>query len=61
MNNKIIIINGPNFNILEEREQWQYGSTTFQNIKENCNHKSKELDLTIDFSQSNIEGELDHW
>ena len=58
MTNKIIIINGPNLNLLGEREQSQYGSTTFQKIKENCNHKSKELDLTIDFSQSNIEGEL---
>ncbi len=58
MSNKIIIINGPNLNLLGEREQSQYGSTTFQKIKENCNDKSKELDLTIDFAQSNIEGEL---
>ena len=58
MNNKIIIINGPNLNLLGEREQSQYGSTSFQKIKENCNNKSKELHLTIDFAQSNIEGEL---
>ena len=58
MNNKIIIINGPNLNLLGEREQSQYGSTTFQKIKEDCKDKSKELDLIIDFAQSNVEGEL---
>ena len=36
MNNKIIIINGPNLNLLGEREQSQYGSTTFDQLKENC-------------------------
>jgi len=33
MNNKIIIINGPNLNLLGEREQSQYGSVTFDNLK----------------------------
>ena len=36
MNNKIIIINGPNLNLLGEREQSQYGSVTFKQLKENC-------------------------
>ena len=36
MSNKIIIINGPNLNLLGEREQSQYGSTTFNQLKENC-------------------------
>jgi len=58
MNNKIIIINGPNLNLLGEREQSQYGSTTFDELKENCLKKSKELGLEVDFAQSNIEGEL---
>ena len=58
MNNKIIIINGPNLNLLGEREQSQYGSITFKELKENCLKKSKELGLNIDFTQSNIEGEL---
>ena len=58
MNNKIIIINGPNLNLLGEREQSQYGSTTFNELKENCINKSKELGLVVEFSQSNIEGEL---
>ena len=58
MNNKIIIINGPNLNLLGEREQSQYGSTTFEQLKENCINKGKEIGLEIDFDQSNIEGEL---
>ena len=58
MNNKIIIINGPNLNLLGEREQSQYGSITFKELKEKCENKSKELGITIKFIQSNIEGEL---
>jgi len=58
MNNKIIIINGPNLNLLGEREQSQYGSITFGELKENCVNKSKELGLNIEFIQSNVEGEL---
>ena len=58
MNNKIIIINGPNLNLLGEREQSQYGSITFEKLKENCLNKSKELGLIVEFAQSNVEGEL---
>jgi len=58
MNNKIIIINGPNLNLLGEREQSQYGSITFDKLKENCRKKSEELGLEAEFSQSNIEGEI---
>ena len=58
MNNKIIIINGPNINLLGEREQSQYGSITFDKLKENCLKKSKELGLEVEFVQSNIEGEI---
>ena len=58
MNNKIIIINGPNINLLGEREQSQYGSITLDELKENCLDKSKDLGLTLEFAQSNIEGEL---
>ena len=58
MNNKIIIINGPNINLLGEREQSQYGSINFDELKENCLKKSKELNLELEFIQSNIEGEL---
>ena len=58
MNNKIIIINGPNLNLLGEREQSQYGSTTLEQLKENCLKKGKEIDIEIEFAQSNVEGEL---
>ena len=58
MTNKIIIINGPNLNLLGEREQSQYGSINFEKLKENCQKKSKELSLEVEFAQSNVEGEL---
>ena len=58
MNNKIIIVNGPNLNLLGEREQSQYGSLTFKKLKENCLQKSKEIGIELEFTQSNIEGEL---
>ena len=58
MNNKIIIINGPNLNLLGEREQSQYGSTTFDQLKQNCSKKAKEIGLDIEFVQSNVEGEI---
>ena len=58
MNNKIIIINGPNLNLLGEREQSQYGSITFEDLKDNCFKKSNEIGIELDFTQSNIEGEL---
>ena len=58
MINKIIIINGPNLNLLGEREQSQYGSITFEKLKENCLKKAKELNIKLDFTQSNIEGEI---
>ena len=47
MNNKIIIINGPNLNLLGEREQSQYGSITFDELKENCLSKAKELNINF--------------
>ena len=58
MNNKIIIINGPNLNLLGEREQSQYGSTTFDQLKENCLKESNKIGTELEFAQSNIEGEL---
>ena len=58
MNNKIVIINGPNLNLLGEREQSQYGSITFEKLKNNCLNKSKELNINLEFYQSNIEGEI---
>ncbi len=58
MSKKILIINGPNLNLLGEREQSQYGTITLDKIKENCLKKTQELGLVLDFKQSNIEGEV---
>ena len=58
MSNKIIIINGPNLNLLGEREQSQYGSITFEKLKADCLKKAKELNINMEFFQSNIEGEI---
>tara|TARA_B100000674_G_scaffold461251_1_gene440040 strand:+ start:338 stop:778 length:441 start_codon:yes stop_codon:yes gene_type:complete len=58
MSNKIIIINGPNINLLGEREQSQYGTITFDKLKANCLKKANELNLNLEFYQSNIEGEI---
>ena len=55
---KIIIINGPNLNLLGEREQTQYGSKDYEYLKEICLNRSKELGIEIDIKQSNIEGEI---
>ena len=55
---KILIINGPNINLLGEREQSQYGSITIDQLRENCIRKAQEIDLNLEFAQSNVEGEL---
>ena len=56
--NNILIINGPNLNLLGEREQSQYGSITFDSLRKTCLEKSKELRISLEFLQSNIEGEI---
>ena len=58
MKNNIVVINGPNLNLLGEREQSQYGSETYDELKSNCLKYSKTLEINIQFSQSNIEGEI---
>ena len=58
MSNNIVIINGPNLNLLGEREQSQYGSVTFDELKKNCLKRAKELNINLDFIQSNVEGEI---
>ena len=58
MNNKIIIINGPNINLLGEREQSQYGSISFDKLKKTCLDKINELSMSGEFFQSNVEGEI---
>ena len=58
MNNKIVVINGPNINLLGEREQSQYGSISFDNLKKICLDKINELSMKGEFFQSNVEGEI---
>ena len=58
MMNKIIILNGPNLNLLGEREKEKYGNVTLENIETNCKDFAKKNDLDLSFFQSNIEGEL---
>ena len=58
MSNNIIVINGPNLNLLGKREQSQYGAITFEQLKESCQAKAKELNVNLEFYQSNIEGEI---
>ena len=58
MSLNILFLNGPNLNLLGEREQSQYGSITFDKLKENCLQKAKEIQLNLVFEQSNVEGEI---
>jgi len=61
MSIKILFINGPNLNLLGEREQSQYGTVTYKELKELCVKKSNELNIKLEFVQSNIEGEIVTW
>ena len=56
--NKILIINGPNLNLLGEREQSQYGKEDYKFLVEICKKKSKELKIDLEIKQSNLEGEI---
>ena len=58
MKNNIVVINGPNLNLLGEREQSQYGSITYEELKNKCLKYSKDIGVNIEFTQSNIEGEI---
>tara|TARA_B100001250_G_C19267469_1_gene557623 strand:- start:110 stop:550 length:441 start_codon:yes stop_codon:yes gene_type:complete len=55
---KILIINGPNLNLLGDREESKYGKTTLEELKKKCESHAKSIDLEIKFVQSNIEGEI---
>ena len=58
MSLNILFLNGPNLNLLGQREQSQYGSITYEQLKKKCEEKCKELDLKVEFIQSNVEGEM---
>ncbi len=55
---KIIILNGPNLNLLGEREKSQYGSFTLKDIEKTCEEYAKKNNLEVSLFQSNIEGEI---
>ena len=57
----ILVINGPNLNLLGAREPQIYGRATLEDIKTACLARAKERDLTLDFRQSNAEGEIIGW
>jgi len=56
--NKIVIINGPNLNLLGEREQSQYGKKDYNFLEEICLNRAKELKIDLKLKQSNVEGEI---
>ena len=58
MMDKIIILNGPNLNLLGEREKEEYGNVTLDDIENDCNDFSKKNNIVLSLFQSNIEGEL---
>jgi len=58
MTKKILIINGPNLNLLGDREQSKYGKITLKEVEKNCITHAKSIDIEIKFEQSNIEGEI---
>ena len=56
--NKIIILNGPNLNLLGEREKEKYGNITLRDIEKNCKEFASKNNIDLTLFQSNIEGEL---
>ena len=58
MPHRIIIINGPNINLLGEREQSQYGKLSFDDLKLKCSEYAESQKVIIEFYQSNVEGEI---
>jgi|TARA_B110000467_G_C17895005_1_gene251855 3-dehydroquinate dehydratase-2 len=58
MKHKIIVINGPNLNLLGEREKEKYGNISLKDVENNCSEFGNKNNLETSFFQSNIEGEL---
>ena len=58
MSQKILVINGPNLNLLGTREKDKYGKTSLSDIQKKCEAHCKKIGLEVDFKQSNVEGEI---
>ena len=58
MKQRIIIINGPNLNLLGKREESQYGDVSYSDLEKKCAEYANNKDIKLTFKQSNIEGEL---
>ena len=58
MTQKILVINGPNLNLLGTREKDKYGNASLTDIQKKCENYSKKIGLQVDFKQSNVEGEI---
>ena len=58
---KVLVLNGPNLNLLGTREPSVYGSQTLADVERMCRDEAARLSLAIDFRQSNHEGQLIDW
>ena len=58
MTQKILVINGPNLNLLGTREKEKYGNISLDEIEKKCKSHAKKIELEVEFRQSNVEGEI---
>ena len=58
MSQKILVINGPNLNLLGTRENEKYGIITLEDIEKKCKAHCYKIDIQVEFKHSNVEGEI---